>query len=465
MTTTTQANPFLSGNFAPVDDEITTEALTVIGEIPADLNGMLVRNGPNPQFPPKGQYHWFDGDGMVHGVQIRGGQATYRNRYVRTAGFLKEQAEGEALWTGLLEPPQPDLPGGPTKNTANTALVWHAGRFLATWEGGAPHGLQVPSLETSGKHTFEGELQSPVTAHPKVDPVSGEMFFFGYSFSTPYLQYSTVASDGTLQRTVPIELPVGVMMHDFAITERYAIFMDFPLTFRPERMAQGQPGLAFERDRPSRFGVMPRHGTNDDIRWFESGSCYAFHVLNAFEDGDEVVLLAHRSRAFELGGGSPEDGVPYLYQWRFNLASGEVSEGAVSPMPCEFPVINGAYTGRRMRYGYASKCAPTPLPLFDGLIKLDFGDGVANVSPQVHELGPERYCGEAAFALRPGATAEDDGWLLALVHDEAENQSELLILEAQQFSAEPVARVMLPQRVPYGFHGVWLSPAQVGAVA
>ena len=291
---TTQVNPYLDGNFAPVLQEITTQTLQVIGELPPDLSGMFLRNGPNPQWSPIGQYHWFDGDGMLHGVRIHNGQASYRNRYVRTRGWQLEHEAGQAIWSGLLEPPQMDNPYGPGKNTANTALIWHAGQMLALWEGGSPHTIDVPTLETIGESTYHGKLASPFTAHPKVDPMTGEMMFFGYSFAPPYLRYGVVSPTGELLRTVPIDIPVAVMMHDFAITENHTIFMDLPLTFSQERMQRGEPGLMFERNKPSRFGIVPRHGDNSNIRWFESPGCYVFHTLNAYEQGDEVVLIACR---------------------------------------------------------------------------------------------------------------------------------------------------------------------------
>ncbi len=236
-------NPFLDGNFAPVREEVTADNLKIIGELPSDLSGMFVRNGPNPQWQPKGQYHWFDGDGMLHGVRIANGKASYRNRYVRTKGWQIEHQQGKAVWSGMLEPPQMDNPHGAYKNVANTALVWHAGEFLALWEGGTPHAIKLPDLDTYGEYTYNSKLQSAFTAHPKVDPVTGEMMFFGYSFAPPYLHYSTVSAEGELLKTVPIELPMGVMMHDFAITANYTIFMDLPMTFNPMRMQKGETGF------------------------------------------------------------------------------------------------------------------------------------------------------------------------------------------------------------------------------
>ncbi|TAF11207.1 MAG: 9-cis-epoxycarotenoid dioxygenase [Nostocales cyanobacterium] len=458
---TTVVNPYLDGNFAPVRQEITTDSLKVIGELPPDLSGMFVRNGPNPQHQPIGQYHWFDGDGMLHGVEISNGKASYRNRYVRTRGWNIEHEAGKAVWSGLLEPPQMDNPHGPGKNTANTALVWHNGQLLALWEGGAPHNIKLPELATIGEYTYNNKLTSAFTAHPKVDPVTGEMMFFGYSFAPPYLQYSVVSAQGELLRTVPIELPMGVMMHDFAITENYTIFMDLPLTFSMERMQRGEPMMMFESDRPSRFGIVPRHGDNSNIRWFETPSCYVFHTLNAYEEGDEVILVASRmSSTTVLMGGSQTDptaDIPLLHQWRFNLNTGAVTEEMLDDVPAEFPRVNENLLGRKTQYGYAGKMAKSSLPLFDGVIKYNF----SNSKSQTHEFGQGRYGGEAVFAPRLNATTEDDGWLITFVYDQNTETSELVVINAQDVTNEPVARVIIPQRVPNGFHGAWVTAAQL----
>ncbi|MBD2495032.1 carotenoid oxygenase family protein [Nostoc sp. FACHB-280] len=458
--TTTAVNPYLDGNFAPISAEITAENLQVIGELPPELSGMFVRNGPNPQYSPLGQYHWFDGDGMLHGVRISGGKAVYRNRYVQTQKWQTEHEAGKAIFTGLLEPPQTDAPTI-SRNTANTALVWHSGQLLAVWEAGAPHAIQVPELKTIGEQTYNDKLVSPFTAHPKVDPITGEMVFFGYSFTPPYLQYGIVSATGELLFTVPIEIPEPVMMHDFAITEDYTIFMDLPLTFNPARIQQGKPMIMFECDRPSRFGILPRHGDNSKIQWFESPACYVFHTLNAYQQGDEVVLIACRMSSTSVlgvnGVDDPDGNIPRLHQWRFNLKTGAVSESRLDDIAGEFPRVNENLLGRQTRYGYVNKSAPTPVPLFDGVIKYDFDHGTS----QIHEFGQGRYGGESVFAPRPHATAEDDGWLMTFVHDETANTSELLVMNAQDITGEPVARVLIPQRVPYGFHAAWVTEKQL----
>ena len=461
-------DPFLQGNYAPVHEEITADDLRVIGRIPDGLDGMFVRNGPNPQVPPIGDYHWFDGDGMLHGVLLRDGKASYRNRWVRTRGFLAEREAGHAIWGGLGTPPNPALLARgepPFKNAANTSVVWHDGKLMALWEGGEPHVISVPDLGTVGPRDFDGRLKHAFTAHPKIDPSTGEMFCFGYQPVKPYLQYSVVGADGALRSTSAIDLPEPVMMHDFAVTERFAIFMDLPATFNWARMLAGGPFLKYEPDRPSRFGILPRQGEGSEVRWFESPPCYVFHVLNAFEEGDEVVLLGCRYGRFpgELAMGGPPtdehpnapeaaDDAPRLHRWRFNMSTGETREQTLDDVPCEFPRINDALTGRPSRFGYAMGGA------MDRFLKYDLRSG----STSVHRHGEARLGGEGVFVPRPDATEEDDGWLVTYVYDREEDASEMVVVDALAFDDEPVARVLIPRRIPYGFHGTWLPGEFLG---
>ena len=459
------AKLYLTDNFAPVKKEITADNLTVQGELPKELEGMFLRNGPNPQFKPIGLHHWLDGDGMLHCVEISNGKASYRNRYIRTDGFKVEQTQAKAIWPGLLNLPRFDTPYGlMMKNTANTSCVFHAGKLLALWEAGAPYEIGLPDLETVGVYTFNDKLVSTFTAHPKVDPVTGEMIVFGFApIAPPYLEYSVVSKEGELKRTVSIDIPAPVMMHDFAITEHYSIFLDMPLTFKPMRIMQGQLPIKFESQNPSRIGILPRNGDNRTIRWFKVSACMLYHVGNAWEEGDEIVLLATRTPDTYLfipqedkgEGGETEFEHFRLYRYRINLGTGVVKEEALDDVATEFPRINDDFTGRKTRYMYASQQATYMRPrlLLDGLIKYDLKTG----SSKVHEFGRGRFGGDSAFAPRPGANAEDDGWLLTMVWDAVAKQSELLVIDAQNFTSEPVARVLMPQRVPYGFHATWIS--------
>ncbi len=246
-------------------------------------------------------------------------------------------------------------------------------------------------------------------------------------------------------------------MHDFAITENYSIFMDLPLTFSQERMQRGEPMMMFERHRPSRFGIVPRFGDNSNIRWFESPACYVFHTLNAYEEGDEVVLMGCRMSSTtvftsEDSPSDPEVNIPRLYQWRFNLKTGGVREEMLDDVASDFPRVNENFLGQKTRYGYAGRMKKGFTPLFDGLIKYDHQSGKS----ETHEFGGGRYGGEAVFVPRASGT-EDDGWLITFVYDTALDRSELVVVNALDMTGEPVARVIIPQRVPYGFHGAWVS--------
>jgi carotenoid cleavage dioxygenase len=466
----TAVTPFLQGNFAPVREEVTADNLSVIGELPPEMDGMFVRNGPNPQFTPIKNHHWFEGDGMLHGVRIRGGRASYRNRYIRTAGWKAERAAGKALFGSFLD--QPDLVntlmrvlrnllmGAPVmKNTANTALVCHDGRLLALWEAGAPHEIQVPGLETVSPYTFGGKLKHPFTAHPKVDPATGEMLFIGYSPLKSNVQYGVVSARGELTDITTVDIPRPILMHDFAITPRHTIFMDLPLTFNVKRMLRREPWVKFEPRLGARFGVLPRYGRGEEIKWFEVSTCHVFHTLNAYEDGDEVVLLACRTEDFpstffmrpsaqrDKGLLVDKEFAPVMYRWRFNLKTGAAREEALDDVLSEFPRVNDGFVGSRSRYGYT-----LGVDGINELLKYDFERGTS----ECHGHGKGRVGGEAVFVPRPNAKAEDDGWLVSYVHDEESDASELVVIEAQDFTARPLARVRIPVRVPYGFHGAWI---------
>ncbi|MEA5515969.1 carotenoid oxygenase family protein [Nodularia sp. UHCC 0506] len=459
---------FLQDNFAPVKEEITADDLPVIGQLPQELSGMFLRISPNPLFPPIGLYHWFDGDGMLHGVNIKNGKASYLNRYVETETLKVEKQQGKAIWPGLLNLPRFDSPYDiMIKNPANTSVIWHAGKLLVLCEAGVPHHIRVPDLETLGAHTFNNQLTCAFTAHPKIDAVTGEMMFFGFSpIAPPYLSYGVVTATGEITRIVPIELPAPVMMHDFAITENYSIFLDMPLTFQPGQMIKGGIPLAFDRTRKSRIGIMLRHGDNNTLRWFEVPTCMVYHTVNAYEEGEEIVLLGLRMPSTNLlipddsdNGNSSENEIAKMCRWRIHLKTGAITEELLDDQVTEFPRINDQLVGRKIRYIYAGQGAiyASPKPLLDGVKKYDLETGTA----ESYFYGRGRFGGEAVFVPRPGATVEDDGWVITYIHDTIANKSELLILNAQNITSEPVARVMLPQRVPFGFHCGWVSSEQM----
>ena len=464
-------SPYLKGGYASVLHEITAPELVVQGELPRDLSGVFVRTGSNPRFHPVGHYHFFDGDGMLHAVHFEEGRASYRNRWVRTEGLAAEQAAGRALWTGILEHPDYRRPDGPYKDTANTDLVFHAGQLMALWWlSGKAHVVRLPDLETLGTQTWQGRLSRSISAHAKVEPRTGEMVFFDYAPRPPFLTFGVVSAAGELVHHAPVELPGPRLQHDIGITEHFTLLFDMSLQPDAGRRQAGQMPLSMARDRASRIGVVPRFGSNDDIRWFEVEPFFMYHVINAWEEGDTIVLLGCRIANPLVGDpGNPrfEKAVPELgnlrieplfHRWRLDLATGQAREERLDDVVTEFPRMNDAFLGQRSRYSYHPRLAPTLTFLFDGLIRYDV-EGGATV---VHDYPQGWYGGEVSFAPRAGGSgAEDEGYLLTFVQEEATGRSELHVLDAADLAAPARARLAIPQRVPTGYPTRWVPTAEL----
>jgi carotenoid cleavage dioxygenase len=438
--------PFhLQGNFAPVQEEKTALNLDVQGAIPPELRGLYLRNGPNPRSGTSP--HWFFGDGMVHGVALADGEAKwYRNRWVRTRPYL--EGDETAILIGA------DGTVDRTVAKANTNIVGHAGRILALVESSFPTEM-TRELETVGIYDFCGKLTTAMTAHPKLCPVTGEMHFFGYGFAPPYLVYHRADAAGDLVQSEVIDVPGPTMMHDFAITEQHVIFMDLPVVFDAERALQGTMPYAWSDDYGARLGIMPRGGNSSDVRWFEIEPCYVFHPLNAYTAGNEVVLDV--ARYPEIWRQSPADFTrASLHRFRVDLASGGVHEESLDDRNIEFPRVDPRREGRAHRFGYAVGYDHIASQSVSAVVQYDLAKGEA----KAHEFGPGCVPGEGVFAPASADAAEDEGWVLTFVHDEARNGSALVILDAGGFDKPPVASVTLPQRVPFGFHGNWIpNPA------
>jgi carotenoid cleavage dioxygenase-like enzyme len=460
---TPNANPFLTGLFAPVSREITADELPVIGEVPKDLDGVYLRNGPNPTLEPRGRYHWFDGDGMVHAVAFRDGKATYRNRWIQTAGFMTEQEAGHAIWPGLMDRPDSSVPKGGgsdgwLKDTANTDLIFHNGYALALWyQCGLPYRLNALTLESQGVENFKGALRRTVSAHAKVDEHTGELFFFDYATKSPFLTYNVVSPSGELIHHTSIDLPGPRLPHDMAITEHYSILMDLPLFWDPQLLPKNIHKVTYYPDLPSRFAILPRYGKSGEVRWFEATPCFIYHVVNSWEEGDEIIMDACRV-VEPRPKSAPGEGElarmqaflrleAQLWRWRFNLKTGAVKEEQLDEATTEWPTINRLRLGRKSRYAYNAY-----VPRFNGLVKYDIEKGTT----AEYLFGPGRIGSEAPFAPRVGAKDEDDGYVVTFVADANTNSSEVLILDAKTFSSGPVARVQLPQRMPVGFHALWV---------
>ncbi|MFM8546093.1 MAG: carotenoid oxygenase family protein [Betaproteobacteria bacterium] len=461
--------PALNGNNAPVDREDVFEDLPAIGEVPADLNGIYVRNGPNARFTPDWRYHAYDGDGMLHAVRFQNGRVSYRNRWIATRALAEEQLAGRPLWKGLKEPLRTDRPDEPLKNTSNTDVKYHAGRLITMWyRAGLPYAVDPESLETLGPADFEGEL-SRISAHSRPDEHTGELLWFDYGHTEPWLRYGVIGPDRKARHRIEIPLPRIGLPHDMAVTEHWTILHDFPLRPDVEALRAGRYKVRFHPDEPSRFALVPRYGSAADVRWFEAAPTYLLHGVNAWEDGAEVVMIGTPYRVHAGPDGRPdarrlEQTIHYrqrdfqLYEWRFDLRTGQTRERVIDDvLNTEFPVINSFFQGRRNRWSYHIVFPPggREEPRFPGLVKYDLESG----GYIAYSAGPRWFYNEPGFAPRDHPAGEDDGYLVTFAWDPDACRSEIHIFDCRgaRLAEGPVVRVPLPRRVPNGFHATWVS--------
>ncbi|TAJ69920.1 MAG: carotenoid oxygenase family protein [Phenylobacterium sp.] len=455
-------NPYLAGNFAPVRSEDDFD-LTVKGEIPAGLRGALFRIGPNPQFEPRDpNHHWFGGDGMVHGFYVADGKVSYRNRYVRTPKWELEHEHGRSLFGSFGNPMTTDpLAMGNEGGVANTNIVWHAGKLLALEEGHHPFAMDPRTLESKG---YDREFKGKVTAHPKLDPKTGEMVWFAYGVGqmplSAGMSCGVTAADGSLVRRQDFQAPFACMVHDFMVTENHALFPILPLTASLERAMSGKPAFAWEPEKGSYVGVMRRDADVSTIRWFNTEACYVFHPLNSWEEDGKIFCDMMRydvAPLFPKADGSPGDkAAARLVRWTFDLngASDAIKETPLDDLDGEFPRVDPRVETLKHRHGwYAAD------PTGSGTIKqcaiahLDLATG----KRQLYELTGGDLTSEPVFVPRSADAAEGDGWLTAVLWRAGENRSDLAVFEAQDIAKGPIAIAEMPRRMPFGFHGNWAA--------
>ena len=441
-------NPYLEGNYAPVAEEVTATDLQVMGELPKELNGRYLRIGPNPLNPDPKSHHWFSGDGMVHGICLKDGNAQwYRNRYVGSTNLSEFRGAADipgVNWN--------DSPSGP-----NTNVGGFAGKTWAVVEaGGCPVELNY-ELETVGRNNFEGTLPGAFTAHPKIDPVSGEMHAMTYAWAEwlDHVQYVVVAKDGRVRKTVDIPLPGMSMVHDMSITEKYVVIYDQPVTVDIDAaMAGSSFPLRLNPGYGNRVGFMPREGEAKDITWVDVPLGYCFHPMNAYDlaNGDVILDLCIYDKMFDSDQLGPfGDGMAKLERWTVSVTNRSITTAGIHSRPNEFPRIRGAVNGKPYRYGYCSSPSmDDPLAGWP-TIKHDLQTG----DQTTFDHGIGKAAGEPVFVGKSGRSEEDAGWLMTYVHDLSSGTTEFVIIDAEDFGRGYVARVLLPQRVPFGFHGNW----------
>ncbi len=474
-------HPYRTGAWKPNLVEWDADDLDVaFGRIPAELDGVYLRNTENPLLPSIGRYHPFDGDGMLHSIRFAGGRASYRNRFVRTAGLAAELEAGEPLWAGIIEQPASSKRDGwgargRLKDASSTDVVVHAGRAISThYQCGDAYEHDPVTLESFGPARWDGRFPGwGISAHAKLDEHNGELLWFAYSKQAPYLRYGVLDARGTLVHETPVPLPGPRLPHDMAFSENFAILNDLPVFWDPTLLEKGVHRPRMYKELPSRFAVLPRRGGAAEVRWFEASPTYVLHWINAYERGDEIVLDGF-FQAEPMPRPDPADG-PWgplkkmvdmnamgcrPWRWRFDLRTGKTREEPLADACSEFPTINGRFGGRPYRYAVTMTGKPGWF-LFDGIRRLDLHTGTS----QEFRFPEGVYASESPVAPRAGGVDEDDGWIVSFVSDVARDRSECWIFDAADVAAGPVARVALPERISSGTHTHWADAASLTSPA
>ena len=464
-------SPFLTGHHQPNRMEVDAPDLVVRGKLPDDLAGVFYRNGAEPLYPPTDEdYHWFDGDGMVYAFFIENGRVSMRNRWVRTEKFELELREGRRLFGVLGNPMTTDpLAAGTRYNTANTNVIIHSGKLLALMEGAPPVALDPRTLATLGEHTYGGVITSTFSAHPKVDLATGELVNIGWAVNglggDAVIRYDIIDADGQPTKTEFIPVPHMTMMHTFLLTENWVVFPVMPLEISLQRLLAGGPMTAWVPDRPSKLGIMPRTGTAADVRWVEVEPRHMLHEANVWEDeqgrivadvaaaeGTALFPDIHGNRA------SHKETQQSLRRWTIdpNNPDNSLHEVVINDHDIQFPRPDDRLMTRPTRHAFANSNLNSEDGRVDGMdsaLRVDTATGAEDL----YHFGPRTAVGELIFAPRVGSTGELDGYAITLVHREGAGESELVVFDAADIAAGPIASAVIPFRVPSGFHCSYYS--------
>ncbi|OMO61931.1 Carotenoid oxygenase [Corchorus capsularis] len=518
-----QPLPPSQSNFAPVDELKDAVVITSMeGEIPDGFpEGVYLRNGPNPLFGGlkstksifgRSRPIWVEGEGMIHALYVvKGGDGKwklcYNNRYVETETYKLEKRLNKRTFLPAVEGDSSAIVsayllnllrfGQVNKFLSNTNVIEHSGRVYSISETDLPQEIDMLTLKTLGVWDFNGAWNRPFTSHPKKAPGTGELVIMGINPTKPYVEVGVISADGKkLVHRVDLKLNRCILSHELSVTQRYNIFMDYALTINIGRLVGGGQILKYDKQGCARIGVMPRYGDADSIKWFGVKPNCTFHIINSFEDGDEIVVRGCRalesvipgpdqgvdrfewfSRKFRhLDQSTHEDEVifPRPYEWRLNMKTGHVKERNLTgtQFTMDFPMINEAFTGLKNKYGYAQvrdciASSNSGMAKYGGLAKLSFEEPNTSISmrqqeeglikEEYHMLEENTFCTGATFVPKQGGSEEDDGWIITFVHNEDTNTSQVLIIDAgKNFSGVPIAKITLPCRVPYGFHGAYI---------
>lgn len=452
----TANNPFLQGNFAPVKDELSVKNLQITGEIPTYLSGAYMRNGPNPAFDPISYTYPYDGDGMIHAVYIDNCKAKYKNRYVQTDALTVEQRAGKALYGGILKPIVPDkkylLPNEKQeefKNGAFINIIQQQNQLLALFEGDCAYTLDF-KLKTTGKWCPDKNDPIHVGPHPRLDPSNGERWFINYALTPPYVELYCFDVEGKKIKYFPIETKHSIMIHDFVLTKRFAIFFLCPVVFDISAAYKGEDMISWRPELGTKIGVVSRD--TGSVEWFTADPFFVFHFANAYEEGNEIIIDYVRHSKFNVKIDTETKSIFSLMRTTINLLNKTVHHSGIeSEHVIEFPRIREDRIAHKHRYIYFPKKDNSNF--FNSLVKFD----MQTRSSTEHQFGNKVAIDEAVFVAKSSTSEEDEGCLLFFAYDQNTNNSDLVILNARDIAAEPLARIRMPRRVPHGLHGNWIS--------
>lgn len=459
-------HPFLKGHHAPQRFEADAPDLIIHGELPQDLAGVFVRNGPEPLHPPReGDYHWFDGDGMIYAFQIEDGRVSMRNRWVRTEKFELEKAAGKRLF-GVFGNPMTADPSvqGKRYNTANTNVIIHGGKLLALMEGAPAVELDPRSLDTLGEHDYGGTITTTFSAHPKVDHFTGELINIGASINGPMgepeIRYDVIGPDGSVRKAERIKVPHHALIHTFFVTQNWVVFPIIPIDSDLSRYMSGGPMTAWVDGRPTKLAIMPRNGTADDVRWFEYDPRHMFHECNVWED-EQGRIVADVAAANGTALFPNQDGVrrthaetlQSLRRWTIDPKADTawIKEETLNERDIQFPRPDDRLMTRASRQAFGNINLHSRDGRADGMdavLRFDTESGAEDI----YHFGDGASAGELIFAPRLGGTDEADGYAMTLVHRANAPGSELAVFDAKNIAAGPLCTVEIPFRVPSGFH-------------
>ena len=466
-------SPSFTGAFAPIRIEADIEDLTVDGDIPADLDGAFYRVQPDPKFPPRlGDDIAFNGDGMISMFRFRQGRVDLKQRWCQTDKWKLEKAAGKGLF-GAYRNPLGDDPSvkGRYRGTANTNAYFHGGYLFGLKEDSPPVAMDANTLETFGYHDFDGQMTSPTfTAHPKIDPATGDMCCFGYAAKgliTKDMVYYEIGADGRKKKEVWFEIPYYCMMHDFGLTKDYAVFHVVPIISSWERLEAGLPHFGFDTTKEIHMVVLPRDGDARDIKIFTAPNCFASHVMNAFNEGTKIHFDTPEAKNnmfpfFPDVHGAPFNGpesASFLTRWTVDMDSNSnefEKRERLTTFVGEFPRMDERYNTQPYRHGWMLGMGMGPGSRAS-LGHVDAATGKA----KVWQAGENRSLQEPCFIPKSKDAPEGEGYVVQIQPHNDDGQSDLLLFDAQRVDEGPMATIHIPFRMRFGLHGNWVPGADL----